>query len=92
MNVIFLGLRSPPGRYEAYLEAVNQSEEAKQDYLREFKQALEVYKADPGPYSTVDEWPESNDPPSLRQREPSWQPADGQESSLLSSTRLRPEC
>ncbi|KAK6498517.1 hypothetical protein TWF481_011105 [Arthrobotrys musiformis] len=81
LTYVDVGSDPSPGKYEAYLQAVKQSEEAKQDYLREFKEAVELYKADPGSYPTIDEWAESNDP-SFNEAKKAWQSAVGQESSL----------
>ncbi|KAF3172774.1 hypothetical protein TWF788_009365 [Orbilia oligospora] len=81
VTYVDVGSDPSPGEYEAYLHAVKQSEAAKEDYLAEFKQALELYKASPGSYTTIDEWAEANYP-SFNETKAAWQSAVGNESNL----------
>ncbi|KAK6497082.1 hypothetical protein TWF506_004564 [Arthrobotrys conoides] len=81
LTYVDIGADPSPGKYEAYLQAVKQSEAAKQSYLVEFKQALALYKESPGSYATIDEWAESNYP-SFNETKAAWQSAVGQESDL----------
>ncbi|KAK6329876.1 hypothetical protein TWF718_003305 [Orbilia javanica] len=81
ITYVNVGSDPSPGEYEAYLGAVKKSEEAKKDYLKEFKEALALYKEDPGSYPTIDEWADTNYP-SFNEAKRAWQSAVGQESSL----------
>lgn len=81
LTYVDVGSDPDPGLYEAYIKAVKQSTEAQNDYLAEYKKALELYKADPGSYPTIDEWADSNFP-SFAETKQAWQSAVGQEADL----------
>ncbi|KAK6360823.1 hypothetical protein TWF730_006945 [Orbilia blumenaviensis] len=81
LTYVDIGSDADPGLYEAYVKAVRQSEQAKKDYLDEFKQAVALYKENPGSYPTIDEWAQSNYP-SFNEAKQAWASAVGQESDL----------
>ncbi|KAF3917203.1 hypothetical protein ABW20_dc0106539 [Dactylellina cionopaga] len=81
LSYVDVGADPDPGPFNAYLNAVKLSQQAKANYETEFQKAIALQKEDPGTYPTLEEWARDNYPSFLEARE-AMQSAIGDEMNL----------
>ncbi|EPS40134.1 hypothetical protein H072_6056 [Dactylellina haptotyla CBS 200.50] len=81
LNYVDPGGNPDPGTMNDYIQKIELARQAKEGYIHELQQAVEMHKADPGTYPTLEEWATENDP-SLLAAKQAWQDAVGAQSAL----------